>query len=61
MLNIYEYNNMYFIKENDKYIVCDVIIKKNTIVIVKTDEYLDNLDNPTIYTYKELRDKLIIR
>lgn len=61
MPNIYESNNKYYIQENDKFILCNVMIKRNAIVLMKSDIVENEIENYKIYTYKELKNKLTKR
>lgn len=56
---IYELDNVYYLKENDLYYVAEITIKKHTIVVTPTSEYVEELEGATEYTYKELKRKLI--
>ena len=56
---IYELDNVYYIKQGNKYFIADVILKKRTIVVTPTSEYVEELENATEYTYKELKEKLL--
>ena len=58
---IYELNNVYYMKINNLYYVADITIKKNTIVIAPTEEYVTELEGATEYTYQELKRKILGR
>lgn len=56
---LYELDNQIYMKQGDKYFLADVIIKRNTIVVNPTSEYVDSLEGATEITYKELKNKLL--
>lgn len=58
---IYELNNVYYMKINNLYYVAEITIKKHTIVVSPTEEYVTKLEGATEYTYQELKRKLIPR
>lgn len=58
MPNIYEKDNQYYIKSNN-YELCDIMIKRNTIVLMPNGIVVNELDNPKIYTFKELKNKIL--
>lgn len=58
---IYELNNTYYIKQGNKYFIADVILKRRTIVVMPTNEYVEELENATEFTYKELKNKLLMK
>ena len=58
---LYELNNQIYIKEGDKYFLAEVIVKKNTIVVNPTNEYVDSLEGATEITYKELKKRYLTK
>lgn len=58
---LYELNNQIYIKQGDKYFIADVIIKRNTIVVNPTNEYVDTLEGATEITYKELKKRYLTK
>lgn len=58
---IYELNNVYYMKINNLYYVAEITIKKHTIVVSPTEEYVTELEGATEYTYAELKRKFIPR
>lgn len=57
---IYKDNNGYYVKQGDLFFLADITIKKHTIVITPTSEYVTSLIGVyKEYSYKELRDELL--
>lgn len=60
MMIIYKDNNGYYVKQGDLFFLADITIKKHTIVITPTNEYVTSLSGVyKEYSYKELRDELL--
>lgn len=55
---IYEKSGVYYIKQGNLYFVADIIIKKHTVVVMPTSEYITNLDNATEISYQELKEMM---
>jgi len=56
---LYLSENQVYIKQGDKYLLADVIIKKNTIVINPTSEYVEHLENAKEVSYYDLKKAYI--
>lgn len=56
---LYELNNEIYIKQGDKYFLADVIVKRRTIVVMPTNEYVEELEGATEITYQELKKRLL--
>ena len=61
---IYEKDNVYYLKKGNEYEIATISIKynrtkkRNVIVVSGTGEYVDDLENPVEYSFKELQEKL---
>lgn len=61
---IYEKDNVYYLRKGNEYEIATISIKynrtrkKNVIVVVGSGEYINDLENPIEYSFKELQDKL---
>lgn len=61
---IYKSNDLYYLKKGSGYEIANISIrynrtkKRNVIVVSGTGEYVDDLENPVEYSFKELQDKL---
>lgn len=55
---IYQSNNNYYIKQGNLYYLADIVIKKHTVVVMPTSEYITNLDNATEISYQELKEMM---
>jgi hypothetical protein len=55
---IYQKNNEYYIKQEDKFFLADVTIKPHTIVIIPSSEYVKELEDAKEITYQELKRRL---
>jgi hypothetical protein len=56
---LYELDNRIYIKQGNKYFLADVIVKRRTIVVMPTNEYVEELEGATEITFKELKKKII--
>lgn len=57
---IYKDKGNYYVKQGDLFFLADITIKKHTIVITPTGEYIEELSSDyKEYSYKELRDELL--
>lgn len=57
---IYEKDEIYYLKNGEKYEVAEITLKPHTISIVGTGQFIDELEEPyQVYTFKELKDKLL--
>lgn len=61
---IYEKDNIYYLKKGNGYEIANVSIKynrikkRNVIVVTGSGEYVNDLENPLEYTFKELQGNL---
>lgn len=61
---IYKSNDLYYLKKGSGYEIANISIrynrtkKRNVIVVSGTGEYVDDLENPIEYSFKDLQDKL---
>lgn len=61
---IYEKDNVYYLKKGNEYEIATISIKynrtrkKNVIVVTGSGEYINDLENPIEYSFKELQEKL---
>lgn len=61
---IYKSNNVYYLKSGDGFEIANVEIKynnakkKNVLVVVGSEVYVSNLDEPKEYSFKELEKKI---
>ena len=61
---IYKSNDLYYLKKGSGYEIANISIrynrtkKRNVIVVSGTGEYVDDLENPVEYSFKELQEKL---
>ena len=61
---IYEKDNVYYLKKGNGYEIATISIKynrtrkKNVIVVTGSREYINGLENPSGYSFKDLQDKL---
>ena len=61
---IYEKDNVYYLKKGNGYEIASISIKynrtrkKNVIVVTGSGEYINDLENPIEYSFKELQEKL---
>lgn len=58
-MKIYEKNDVYYLKEGNRYEIASIEVKPRTIVISGTGEFVFDLDYDKEYTFKELRKKII--
>lgn len=64
---IYEKDNVYYLKKGNDYEIASISIKynrtrkKNVIVVTGSGEYINDLENPIEYSFKELQEKLTVR
>lgn len=56
---LYELNNQIFIKQGDKFFLADVTIKRNTIVISPSSEYVDTLEGAKEVSFYEVKKKVL--
>ena len=57
---IYKDKGNYYVKQGDLFFLADITIKKHTIVVTPTNEYIEELSSDyKEYSYKELRDELL--
>ena len=56
---IYEKNNEYYIKKDNVYYLVDIVLKKHTIVVMPTSEYVSELLDATEYSFQKLKNKFI--
>lgn len=60
MMIIYKDKGNYYVKQGDLFFLADITIKKHTIVVTPTSEYIEELSSGyKEYSYKELRDELL--
>lgn len=61
---IYQSNNVYYLKKANDYEIANLEIKynsskkKNVLVVIGTEVYVSNLEEPKEYSFKELEKKL---
>ena len=61
---IYESNGLYYLKKGNSYEIANISIKynrikkRNVIVVKGSGEYINDLENPSEYSFKDLQDKL---
>ena len=61
---IYEKDNIYYLKKGNSYEIANISIKynrikkRNVIVVTGSGEYINSLENPNEYSFKDLQDKL---
>lgn len=61
---IYEKDNIYYLKKGNSYEIANISIKynrvkkRNIIVVAGTGDYINDLEEPNEYTFKELQEKL---
>lgn len=60
-MKIYEKNNQYYIKRGNLYFLSDIVVKKHTILINQTSEYVTSLEGATELDYKEVKNRFIKR
>lgn len=56
---IYTKNNLFYVRQGNLYFLADIIIKKHTIIVMPTSEYVEELINAVEITYKDLKEKMI--
>lgn len=55
---LYELNNQIFIKQGDKFFLADVTIKRNTIVISPSNEYVEELEGAKEVSFYDVKKKI---
>jgi hypothetical protein len=61
---IYEKDNIYYLKKGNAYEIANIFIKynrikkRNVIVVTGSGEYINDSENPSKYSFKELQEKL---
>ena len=61
---IYEKDNIYYLMKGNSYEIANISIKynrikkRNVIVVTGSGEYINSLENPSEYSFKDLQDKL---
>ena len=61
---IYEKDNIYYLKKGNSYEIANISIKynrikkRNVIVVTGSGEYINGLENPNEYSFKDLQEKL---
>ena len=61
---IYEKDNVYYLKHGDRYEIANIEIKynslkgRNVLVVTGTGNYVQTLEEPKEYNFKELEKKL---
>ena len=62
---IYEKDNIYYLKKGNAYEIANISIKynrvkkRNIIVVTGSGEYVNDIEEPIEYTFKELQEKLV--
>lgn len=56
---IYYKNNTYYIKQGSLYYEADIVVKKHTILINKTDTYVTDLEDFEELTYEQVKGRFI--
>lgn len=61
---IYESNGLYYLKKGSRYEIANIDIKynrtkkSNVLVVTGSGNYVNSIEEPVIYSFKELENKL---
>lgn len=56
---IFQANNKYYLKKDDKYYLADIVVKPNTIVIDSTEQFVTDLEGAVEVDYKIVKARYI--
>ncbi len=56
---IYYKNNTYYIKQGNVYYEADIVVKKHTVLINKTDVFITDLEDYEELTYEQVKSRFI--
>lgn len=60
-MKIYYKDNQYYLKIGNIFYLADIVLKKHTILINQTSEYVTSLEGATELEYREVKNRFIKR